>query len=341
MRLGLRLIFGAMLAAAPLCASSAQDAAPFFKGKQIRILMSAGVAGGYNEYARLLASHMGSHIAGAPDFIVQSMPGAGGLLATNYLFSQAPQDGTTIGLIHSSVPLAPLFGTQGARFDPLKFHWLGSMDRSDGPCTAWHTSPAKTWADLLQTQFIVGSSGVGSQMDIYPAVLNKLFGTKMKVIGGYKDGASIFHAMEREEIHGRCGPQVTSIKSLRPHWFTERKIVAPIVVSEKRSADFPDTPSIMEFAKDETTRQQLRLLIITQDLDRPVLTPPGVPPERVKQLRDAFNATMIDPAFRADIDKLRLTLGWVRGEDVAKTLANAYAMSPEIVAAAKETMVGK
>ena len=226
MRLGLRLICGAMLAAAPLCSSWAQDAAPFFKGKQIRILISAGVAGGYNEYARLLATHMGSHIAGTPDFIVQSMPGAGGLLATNYLFAQAPQDGTTIGLIHSSVPLAPLFGTQGARFDPLKFHWLGSIDRSDGMCTAWHTSPVKTWADMLQREFIVGSSGVGSQMDIYPAMINKLFGTKIKVIGGYKDGASIFHAMEREEIDGRCGPQLTAIKSLRPQWFTEHKIGA-------------------------------------------------------------------------------------------------------------------
>jgi tripartite-type tricarboxylate transporter receptor subunit TctC len=334
-----RLTLGLWLAVVAGGPGSAQD--NFFQGKQIRIIISAGVAGGYAEYARLLATHMGNHLAGKPDLIVQSMPGAGGLLATNYLYGPAPQDGTTIGLIHSSVPLAPLFGTQGARFDPLKFNWLGSMDRSDGPCTAWHTSPAKTWADLAQTQFIVGSSGVGSQMDIYPAVMNKLFGTKIKVIGGYKDGASIFHAMEREEIHGRCGPQITSIKSLRPQWISERKIVIPIMVSEKRSAEFPDTPSIMEFAKDEATRQQLKLLIVTQDLDRPVLAPPGVPPERVKALRDAFNATMTSPAFRADIDKLRLTLDWVRGEEVASTLAAAYAMPPEVVAAAKETMVGR
>jgi len=339
MRAGLRLIFGALLAFASSVPGSAQES--FFKGKQIRIIISAGVAGGYAEYARLLATHMGNHIAGKPDFIVQSMPGAGGLLATNYLYGPAPQDGTTIALIHSSVPLAPLFGTQGARFDPLKFHWLGSMDRSDGPCTAWHTSPAKTWADLLDKQFIVGSSGVGSQMDIYPAVLNKLFETKIKVIGGYKDGASIFHAMEREEIHGRCGPQLTAIKSLRPQWITEGKIVIPIMISEKRSAEFPTAPSIMEFAKDEPIRQQLRLLIVTQDLDRPVLAPPGVPPDRVKVLREAFDATMADPAFRADIDKLRLTLDWVRGEEVTKTLANAYAMPPEVVAAAKETMAGK
>jgi tripartite-type tricarboxylate transporter receptor subunit TctC len=341
MRPGLRVIVTTLLAALLPGIAGAQVAAPFFKGKTVRILLSAGVAGGYAEYGRLLATHMGNHIPGKPDFIVQSMPGAGGLLATNYLYSQAPADGTTIGLIHSSVPLAPLFGTQGARFDAQKFHWIGSMDRSDGPCTAWHTSPAKTWDDLLKTQFIVGSSGAGSQMDIYPAMLNKLFGTKIKVIGGYKDGASIFHAMEREEIHGRCGPQITAIKSLRPHWLTERKVVAPIVVGEGRSADFPDAPSIMEFAKDEPTRQQLRLLMLTQDLDRPVLAPPGVPAERVRELRAAFSATMIDPAFRADIERLRLTLDWVKGEDVAKTLANAYAMPPEVVAAAKETMIGK
>ncbi len=339
MQVAVRMIFGLLAAMAAIESGFAQE--PFYKGKQIRIIISAGVTGGYVEYARLLAAHMGSHIAGKPDFIVQSMPGAGGLLASNYLYAQAPQDGTTIGLIHSSVPLAPLFGTQGARFDPLKIHWLGSMDRSDGPCTAWHTSPAKTWADLLEKQFIVGSSGVGSQMDIYPAMLNKLFGTKIKVIGGYKDGGSIFQAMEREEIQGRCGPQLTAIKSIRPQWLTEGKVVIPIMVSERRSAEFPTVPSIMEFAKDEPTRQQLRLLIVTQDLDRPVLAPPGVPAQRVAELRAAFDGTMVDPAFRADVGKLRLTLDWVRGEDMARTLAAAYAMPPEIVAAAKETMAGK
>jgi tripartite-type tricarboxylate transporter receptor subunit TctC len=194
---------------------------------------------------------------------------------------------------------------------------------------------------MLKKEFIVGSSGVGSQMDIYPAVMNKLFNTKIKVIGGYKDGASIFHAMESGEIHGRCGPQFTSIQSIRPHWITEKKITVPIVVSERRSPIFPNSPSIMEFAKDEPTRQQIRLLIVSQDLDRPVLAPPGVPAARVKQLRDAFNATMVDKAFLADVKKQRLTLDWVKGEEVAKTLAAAYAMPPAVVAAAKQMMAGK
>jgi tripartite-type tricarboxylate transporter receptor subunit TctC len=330
---------GLALAATPGASAQAQEQ-EFYKGKTIRFIISAGVAGGYARYARTLIAHMGRHIPGNPDFVFQSMPGAGGLLATNFFYAQAPQDGTVLGLIHSSVPLAPLFGTKGARFDPLKINWLGSLDRSDGPCTAWHTAPIKTWDDMLKKEFIVGSSGVGSQMDIYPAVMNRLFKTRIKVIGGYKDGASIFLAMESGEIHGRCGPQFTSIQSGRPQWLREKKIVVPIVVSERRSPLFPNSPSIMEFAKDDATRQQIRLLIVTQDLDRPVLAPPGVPAARVKLLRDAFNATMADPKFLADIKKQRLTLDWVKGEQVAKTLAAAYAMPADVVAAAKQMMGG-
>jgi tripartite-type tricarboxylate transporter receptor subunit TctC len=335
MGVSLRLLVGLALAAAPLSAG-AQEA--FFKGKQIRILLSAGVTGGYSEYARLLSQHMPNHLAGKPDFIVQSMPGAGGLLATNYLYSQAPQDGTTIGLIHSTVPLAPLFGSKGARFDPLKFHWLGSIDRSDGMCTSWFTSPVKSWSDMLSREFIVGSSGAGSQMDIYPAMLNKLFGTRIKVIGGYKDGGEIFQAMERGEVEGRCSPQLTAIRSIRPQWLSEHKVTVPVLISEQRSAEFPDTPAIMELAKDEFARDQLELLIITQNMDRPLLLPPGVPGERVRDLRTAFDATMADPAFRADAARMRLHLDPVTGEDLARQLASAYALPAAVVAAAKETM---
>jgi tripartite-type tricarboxylate transporter receptor subunit TctC len=337
MRLGLKLTLGLVLAALAGGASSAEDAA-FFKGKSIRILLSAGVAGGYAEYARLLAQHMGDHLAGKPDFIVQSMPGAGGLLATNYLYAQAPQDGTTIGIIHSTVPLAPLFGTAGARFDPLKFNWLGSLDRADGMCTVWHTAPIKTWADMLSKELVVGSTGAGSQFSILPAMLNKLFGTRIKVINGYKDGGEIFQAMEKGEIEGRCSTQLTAIQSIRPQWLTEHKLAVPILIARQRIAEFPDTPAVMEFAKDASTRQQLELMLLTQDMDRPVLLPPGVPPARVKEMRDALFATLADPAFRAGAQSLHLHLDPVRGEDLAKALADAYALPPDVVAAARETM---
>src|SRR5207244_312570 len=123
--------------------------------------------------------------------------------------------------------------------------------------------------------YTVGSSGAGSQMDTYPAILNKLFGAKIKVIAGYKDGTEVYIAMERGELDGRCGGQLTVIRSTRPWWLTENKIRVPIVIAEKRSPEFPDTPTIMEFVRDEPTRQQLDLLMVSQTLDRPVMAPPG------------------------------------------------------------------
>jgi tripartite-type tricarboxylate transporter receptor subunit TctC len=326
---------------AMLLPTAASAQAPFYKGKTIRIVISTGVAGGYAEYARLLADHMPRHIAGAPNFIVQSMPGAGGLLAANYLFNQAPPDGTTIGIVHSSVPLTPLFGNKGVRFDTLKFNWLGSLDRVDGMCISWTASPIKTWNDVLTRTYTVGSSGAGSQMDIYPAMLNKLFGAKMKVIAGYKDGTDVFLAMERGELDGRCGGQLTVIKSTRPWWLTERKINVPIVISEKRSPEFPDTPTVMEFVKDEPTRQQIELLMISQGLDRPMMAPPGTPAERVKELRDALEATLADPAFLADVEKKSLHVDPVRGEEMTTALARAFALPADVIAGAKELMGGK
>jgi tripartite-type tricarboxylate transporter receptor subunit TctC len=314
---------------------------PFFKSKTVRIVISTGVAGGYAEYARVLAEHLPRHLAGAPHIIVQSMPGAGGLLAANYLYTQAPQDGTTIGMVHSSVPLAPLWGNKAARFDTLKFNWLGALDRVDGMCIAWHDSPIKTWNDMLTREYTVGSSGSGSQMDTIPAILNKLFGTKIKVIAGYKDGTSVFIAMERGELDGRCGGQLTVIKSTRAWWLTEHKIRVPIMIAQARNPEFPDTPTIAEFVRDEPTRQQLDLIMLAQSLDRPVMLPPGVPADRVKEMRAAFDTTVADASFRADIERRSLHVDPVSGEEMAKAFARAFALPADIIAGAREMMGAK
>jgi tripartite-type tricarboxylate transporter receptor subunit TctC len=329
-----------LLLAALSGAASAQDA-PFYQGKQIRIVISTGVAGGYAEYARVLAEHLPRHIAGNPSMIVQSMPGAGGLTATNWLYASAPQDGTVIGMVHSTVPLSPLWGSRGVRFDTLKINWLAALDRVDGMCITWRTSAVKTWNDLLTKPSTVGSSGAGSQMDAYPALLNKLFGTKMKVIGGYKSGTDIFLAMERGEVDGRCGGQLIAIKATRPDWLTGKKINVPIVIAEKRSKVFPDSPAVMEFVKDEGTRKQLELVMIAQSMDRPMLAPPEVPAGRVKELRAAIEAVARDKVFLAEVERRNLHIDLVRGEDMTEQLRRAFASPPDIIAAARATMGGR
>jgi tripartite-type tricarboxylate transporter receptor subunit TctC len=315
-------------------ASAAED--NFYEGKQVRLLLSAGEGGGYATYGRTLTHHLGNHLPGKPGFIVQSMPGGGGLRATNYLFNQAPKDGTTLGMIHATVILAPLYGNKAALFDSREFNWLGAMNTTTAVCVAWHDSPIKTWDDMMTKEFIVGSSGAGSQMETMPLMINRLFGTKMKVISGYKDGTSVFLAMQRGEVHGRCGGIITALRATRPDWLTEKKVVVPVAVATQRNPEYPDSPSIMEFAKDEHTRNTLELVFAPQEFDRPVLAPPGVPVERVALLRKAFEATLKDEAFRAEAQKLRIEVDYVSGETLLTTIRKAFAMPPDVVTAAKE-----
>jgi tripartite-type tricarboxylate transporter receptor subunit TctC len=310
----------------------------FYDGKSVRLLLSAGNGGGYASYGRALAHHMGNHIPGKPSLVVQSMPGGGGLRATNYLYAQAPKDGTTIGLIHATVILAPLYGTKAAQFDPREFNWLGSMNNAGGICVAWKDSPIKTWDDMMTKEFIVGGSGAGSQMEVLPAMLNKLFGTKIRIISGYKDGTEVFLAMQRGEVHGRCGGIVTAIKATRPDWLTEKKIVVPVAIASERNPEFPDAPSVMEFVKDDHTRRVLQLVFVPQEIERPFLAPPGVPAERVALLRAAFEATMKDPAFAAEAQATRLEVGYVGAEELSQIIQRAYAMPADVVESAKQAV---
>ena len=264
----LTLLLGAVVAPAVAWADPVED---FYKGRSISWILSAGAGGGYSTYAQAFAPYFSAHIPGKPNIVIQNMPGGGGIRAMLYLDAVAPKDGSTIGLVHSSVPFAPLYGVRGAKFDPRRMNWIGSIDAATGICVAWHTAGIATWQDMLDKPFVVGGSGAGSQMETMPAMLNKLFGTKMKVISGYKGGNDIYLAMERGEVQGRCGGLISSISATRPDWFPQKKITVPIQISTARNPMFPDVPAIVEFAKDDRTRQVLHLILAPESMDRPIL----------------------------------------------------------------------
>jgi tripartite-type tricarboxylate transporter receptor subunit TctC len=322
-------------------ATHADPVADFYRGKQISWILSADAGGGYSAYALAFARYFSAHIPGHPKIVVQNMPGAGGIRAMIYLSSVAPKDGTTIGMVHSSVPFAPLYGIEGAKFDPRQMSWIGSLDASTGICVAWHTSRIKTWRDMLEHEFTVGGSGAGSHMETLPAMINRLFGAKMKVISGYKGGNAIYLAMERGEVEGRCGGLMSSIASTRPDWFPQKKVTIPIQIALARSPLLPDVPSLGEFSKDERTRQVLQLFVAPQSMDRPILTPPGVPAERVATLREAFHAAMNDPGFIAEAKKQHLQIQEIAGASIEIILAHAYALPSDVVKAVNDmTHVG-
>ena len=331
-------LLASTVATMPSGPASADPVEDFYKGKQVSLILSAGTGGGYDTYARALAPFFSAHIPGKPGIVVQSMPGAGGIRAMNHMFTTAPQDGTAVALVHSSVPFAPVYKIEGATYDPRKFRWLGAINNASAMCVAWHGSGITSWQDLFDKGFIVGGTGAGSQMETLPAMLNKLFGTKIKIISGYKGGNDVFLAMERGEVHGRCGGLVASISSTRPDWFPEKKVAIPIMVSLERNPRFPDVPAVTEFAADERTKRVLTLVLSPQEIDRPVLVPPGVPDDRFNALRKAFEAAVADPGFLAEAKKLRLDVDPVKGERVAAIIAGAFANPPDIVEAANEAM---
>ena len=315
----------------------ADPIADFYKGKQINWILSAGAGGGYSSYAHVFAAlSQRAHSRQAQRHRAEHAGRRRHPRDDLFRRTVAPKDGTTIGLVHSSVPFAPLYGIKGANFDPRKMHWIGSINAASGICVSWTASGVTTWQDLFDKEYIVGGTGAGSQMETMPAMLNKLFGTKIKIVSGYKGGNDVYLAMERGEVQGRCGGLKSSIKSTRPDWFPQKKVSVPIQIALKRDPEFPNSPAVIEFAKDEKTKQILQLILAPMDMDRPILAPPGTPPAIVAALRKAFHETMSDPGFVADANKANIEIEEVSGEKVAEIIADAYAMPPDVIKAANE-----
>lgn len=312
--------------------------ADFYKGKQLTVILSAGAGGGYATYMQAFAPFFTKHLPGNPTLVHPNMPGAGGLRAMNHLANVAPKDGTTLGFVHSSVPFAPLYGVKGANFDPRRMNWIGSLNHSSAICVSWTASGVTKWQDFFDKEFIVGGTGAGSQMETMPALVKKLFNANIRIISGYTGGNDVYLAMERGEVHGRCGGLVSSIKSTRPDWFPQKKVAVPIVVGLERMPMFPDTPAVVEFAKDEKTKSILNLALAPLKMDRPLFAPPGTPPERVAALRKAFHDAMADPGFIAEAARIDIELGEISGERLQTLVEEAYAMSDDVVRAANDAM---
>ncbi len=316
----------------------ADDVADFYRDHPVNLILSTGEGGGYASYAQAFAPYFSKHMPGNPRVVIQNMPGAGGIRAMLHFASAAPRDGATIGFVHSGVPFAPLFGVKGAAFDAKAMNYIGAMSRAASVCSAWATSGVATWNDLLTKEFIVGSSGAGSQMETHPAALNRFFGTHIKIISGYKGGNDIYLAMERGEVQGRCGSPYSSIELSRPGWVTTGKVKIPIQFAMRRDPAIPDSPTVMELAPNDAVRATLELIMAPQEMNRPWLAPRDVPPARLAALRAAFHAGMNDPGFVAEAARLGLEIEETSGEEVAGVVARAYAMPDDIVRAAKDAM---
>lgn len=335
---GLAVVIAA-IAAAP--AQAQDDVAAFYTGKTIRLLVGPAIGTGYDVTARVLARHMGNHIPGKPQIIVQSMPGAGSMTMTNALYNQGPFDGTAMGASHNGMPAAPLLTPASARFDPARIIWLGSTNRESQISYAWHTIPVRSIEDVKTREFSVGSQAPGSSMNDFPVVMNALFGTKFKVVNGYKGTAEIHKAMESGEVQGVGAANWTSLLSFNEDWVKEKKVTIFAQYALKSHPDLKHVPMWLDLAKTDADKQAMRMLLSRLEAGRPFFLPPDVPPTRANALRRAFDATMKDPAFLSEAAKSKLEIDPMTGEDLAKLVAEISRTDPVVAKRIRDALAVK
>ena len=305
-----------VLAAAAPAVAQQEEAAAFFRGKTLRLIVGIAVGSGYDINARLLARHMAAHIPGQPTIIVQNQPGAGSLAMTNALYHTGPFDGTVMGASFNGMPTTPLLQPTGVRFDPVRINWVGSTNRETQVMYVWHDAPAQVLEDARATEIVMGGQAPGSTQLDYPVLANKLFGFKFKVVTGYESTPKIHLAMESGEVHGTIANWST-LKAINTDWITDKKVRILAQWALQKNAELPDIPLFMDLAKADSERDALRLMLARLEYGRPFFLPPDVPVARVEALRRAFDATMKDPAYLAEADKLKIDVEPLSGEAVA------------------------
>lgn len=318
--------------------ASAETVATFYQGKQITMLVDADPGPAYDLFARMLAGHMGAYIPGKPTFVVRNMPGAGGLNAVNYAYNQGPRDGTLIFTMHINLPLEQALGGKGVRFDAAKLIGLGRLSAGNTVTGAWHTAGIASYKDLFKKELVIGGGQATSNTAVFPTVAKNIFGLKLKVVTGYKSLSDQMLAMERGETHGLGSISLETLRDSKPDYLSKKLFVPLFQWGLKRETALPDVPTVGEIATNPIDKQAVDVLASQIDIGRSFYMPPGVPPERVKALRAAFDATVKDPGFLADAKKTRSEIVYASGEEMEHVIAGVLDVPKEAVERLQKAM---
>jgi tripartite-type tricarboxylate transporter receptor subunit TctC len=319
------------IAGAATCAR-ADAVADFYRGKTINVYIGVNVGGGYDFEARLISRFMRAHIPGNPVLVPQNMIGAGGIKMANFLHSIAAQDGTAIGMFPQTLVAVQAVGTEGVQYDANRFSWLGSMSRSPVTFSVWHAAGVKTIEEARQRELAAAASNKGAITYSFPRMLNAFLGTKIKIVSGYQGNSTMIVAMERGEVHAVTNSW-DSWKAAHPTWITDKKFI-PVVQTEPKAKDL-NIPSVQELARSDEDRQVMAVIVSGDALGKPLAIAPNVPPERVKALRDAFDATMRDPEFIKAANAARLEVNPVPGVALQETVQRVLATPKHLLARAR------
>jgi tripartite-type tricarboxylate transporter receptor subunit TctC len=320
-----RFLRVAALATCAALASGAAVAADFYKDKVVTLYVGFSAGGGYDVYARLIAQHMGRHLPGSPSIVVKNMEGAGGLLLANWLYAVAPKDGTVFATFARGTPFDPLMGNSGAQFSgPAAFSYVGSANDEVSVCVSWRGSGVARYDDLLSKELIVGGFGPDTESEQHVKVMDGVLGTKLKLVKGYAGGSAVTLAMQRGEVQGRCGWSWTGVRSGFQNELRDGTMSVLVQNSLGKHPDLPDTPLIMDLAKNEQQANMLRLVFAPQKMGRPFMAPPNIPAERLSELQQAFDDTMKDPEFLAMAQKAQLEISPITGQAMRRLVEDIY-----------------
>jgi tripartite-type tricarboxylate transporter receptor subunit TctC len=320
----------ALIAMAMTAVWAPARAADFYAGKQITMIVGAPSGGGYDLLARLAARHLGKHIPGNPTVIVQNMPTANSIAATNHLANVAPRDGTVIGMVQRGMLLAKILNPTGVQFDIGKLNWLGNLNSETAVVLSWATSPIKTAKDLFEKEMITGAQ-TGVDPEISPRLYNALIGTKFKIITGYPGTTAIGLAMESGEVQGIADWSWSSLKAQRPEWLRDKKVHVLLQGALQKDRELPDVPAVLDFVRDDVSRSALELYFTQKTVARPLVAPPDVPADRLELLRKAVLALAQDKEFLDDAAKSKLEIDVLPAEAVQKVIGMITGASPQAI----------
>jgi tripartite-type tricarboxylate transporter receptor subunit TctC len=316
-------------------AACTDEAAAQSVPSQITLVVGNAPGAAYDNIGRLVARHLGRHLPGEPRFVVQNMPGAGGLVAVNHTFNLAPKDGSFIALVARGYGVQPLLDKAGVMYDPLKLSWLGSVSSEVSLLWSWHTTPFKTVEDLRQREMVVLGMSVAGDGVFLPTVVDGVLGTRLKIVSGFQGNNDALIAVERGEGQGAVS-SISTLRGSRPHWLSEKRINMILQLATKASPEFPDVPLVMTFAQSDAQRRVLELVFSRQDMAFPFIAPPGLPPPVLEALRRGFDATVADATFKQEGRQIGITGEPMTGEAIVELLARIYQTPEEVVNRTRE-----
>lgn len=311
-------------------ASASDDVAAFYKGKTITATIGYPPGGGYDAYMRALARHISRHIPGNPIVVPRNMPGAGSLLAANYIYNNAAKDGTVIGIFASSTLFSVKLGETKGNFEIDKFTWLGNMDQTIGTCVVHKRANIASFKDLFARKAVFGASGPSAVNSIHVRGFNALLGTQIQIVNGYPSSTDVSLAMSRGEVDGGCGYALSSLKTARRQEWESGEIKVIIQTGFEKSDELKDVPHVYDYAKTDDDKKVMNLIYGTHALGRPISAPPGIPADRIRALRDAFNATMKDPLFLAEAGKQDMPIDPWTGDQTERVIRQFTSYPPAI-----------